>query len=448
MPETAQPKSRTSPAGLLQQAQEAVQLAKRVGANEAVAAVSRRRGLEFRWRDGKLENVKEDATRGLSIALYVDGRYSTHATNDLDPQRLETFLREAVALARHLEPDPFRRIPDAELYAGRAEVDLDLVDPEVADLAREVRLDWCRSMNDRAGDHASVISSTTQVLDDHSMVGRASSNGFAGTHEQTTILYGAAVTIRDGEKRPEDHYFVGGTHRDGLPAPDAVGAEALARVLSRVGAKKVESRKTAMIVHPEAGAALLGRLVGALSAGAIQQKRSYLADRLGKRISAPVLTMTDDPLIPRGLASELWDGEGIASRARPVIEDGVLRNYYVDTYYGRKLGWDPTTGGASNLVFRHGDLNLEETLASVGDGILVTSWLGGNANLTSGDYSFGVRGHVVEGGVIGEPIAEMNVTGNYDDLLGRLVAVGNDPVPWYACQTPTLVFDDVEFSGR
>jgi len=120
----------------------------------------------------------------------------------------------------------------------------------------------------------------------------------------------------------------------------------------------------------------------------------------------------------------------------------------VDTYYGGKLDWKPTTGSPSNLVFRHGPKDLEGILADLNDAILVTSWLGGNANLTSGDFSFGVRGHRIRDGKRAEPVSEMNVTGNYLDLLQRLAIVGNDPVPFYACRTPTLVFEGVQFSGN
>ena len=433
---------------LLEQAEAAVELAQAAGADDAVARVSRRRGLEFKWRDGALEDVKEDAARGLALALYVDGRFSTHATSDLEPTRLRAFLDEAVALTRHLQPDPHRVIPDPALYAGRADVDLDLVDPTVIELTRRERTAWCAELEADARADESVVSVTSQVHDVHALSGRASSNGFCGTESSTVVSYGTAVTIREGEtRRPEDHWFVAGTHLDGLPARTRVGAEALRRVLSRRGAAKVSSRRTTMLVHPEAAAMLVGRILGALTAGAVQQRRSFLADKRGERIASPVLTILDDPLRPRGLGSGLFDGEGIASKPRTLIRDGVLETFYVDTYYGRKLGWEPTTGSPSNLVLAQGEKDLDGLVADTTDGILVTSWIGGNANLTSGDFSFGLRGHVVKDGRLAEPVSEMNMTGSYLDLFGRLVAAGNDPVPWYPCLAPTLVFVDVQFSG-
>jgi len=445
MPDLADPQRADA---LLAEAEAAVELAQAVGADDAVARLSRLRGLEFKWRDGSIEDVKEEDARGLSLALYVDGRFSTHGTSDLEPKRLRAFLEEAVALTRHLEPDPNRRIPDPALYEGRADVDLDLVDPAVIELTRRERLAWCAELEEQARADESVVSVTSQVHDDHTQVARASSNGFRGTETATVSSYGTAVTIREGEtRRPEDHWYVAGTHIGDLPARTAVGAEALRRVLSRRGASKVSSRRTTMLVHPEAAAMLVGRILGAMTAGAVQQRRSFLAEKKGERIASPVLTIEDDPLRPRGLGSCLYDREGIAARPRTLIRDGVLETFYVDTYYGRKLGWEPTTGSPSNIVLAQGDKDLDALVADTTDAILVTSWIGGNANLTSGDYSFGVRGHVVKDGQLAEPVSEMNVTGNYLDLFQRLVAAGNDPVPWFPCLAPTLVFEGVQFSG-
>jgi len=437
---------------LLARAHDAVKIAQDAGADDVVSSTGWGRSLEFQWRDDKVEKVQESTSKALRVALYVDGRFSSHGTNDLDPERLKRFVGEAVELTRALEPDPFRKITPAELYEGRQDLSLDLVDPNLTvdapdAMTREARLDWIKRLHDAAHQHDSVISATSGMMDSHSLSARVTSNGFEGTMERTSVWFGAECTIQDGEKRPEAWRWIGGLHRDGLQGPEEVGAECLRRALSRRGQRKVTSRKTTMVVDPESGAGIIGRIFGALTAGSIQQKRSFLADKLGKSIGSSALTLIDDPFIPRGTGSRLYDGEGIACRKRTIIDEGVLQTYFVDTYYGRKLGWEPTTGGASNVTFKHGPSNRDQIIAGVSDGILVTSWLGGNANATTGDFSFGMRGHLIENGVIGEPISEMNVTGNYTDLLQRLSQVGNDPVPWSAFRCPTLVFDDIQFSG-
>ncbi len=433
---------------LLQQARGAMQQALSAGADDAVASVSWGRSLEFKWRDGKVEKVQEDTSRGLSVALYVDGRYSAHSTNDLDPSRLATFVADAVALTRALEPDEYRKITPAELYEGRADVDLDLVDAKLAGLSRDERIQWCQQMEEESLNHKDVVSSTTGVGDSYSVVAACSSNGFEGSREGTSIAYGSEVTLAEGEnRRPEAWWWVGANHLEGLPLPSAVGREALRRGLARLGSTRGPSKRTVMVVDHEIGASLLGRLLSSLSAGSIQQKRSFLAEKMGEKIASSCFTVRDEPHLPRRGGSRVYDSEGIASHPMSVIENGVLRSFYVDTYYGRKLGLSPTSGSASNLVVGLGEKDRDGLLAEVGEGIYVTSWLGGNANGTTGDFSFGVRGHLIEGGKLGAPVEEMNVSGNFLDLFSRLSMVGNDPVPWSSFRVPTLVFDGVQFSG-
>ncbi len=432
---------------LLKQAERAVEQALAAGADDAVAGVSWNRGFEHEWRAGQLEKVRESTSHGLGISLYVDGRFSTHSTNDLDPGRLDSFMHEAVALTRHLEPDPHRLITPPELYEGRSDLDLELTDPALESLSRERRVEWCREMEASACADDRVVSMTASVSDGHAISARVSSNGFTGTSEGTSVWLMGEISARDGEKRPEAYHYAGGIHLDAIPTPAELGSELLDRVRARIGAVKVPSLRSRLVLHPQAGSSFIGRLLGALSGGAVQQKRSFLADKLGQSIGSPLLTWTDDPLKPRALGSRHYDGEGIATRSRKIIDKGVLTSFYIDTYYGRKLGWEPTTGSSSNVLWDHGPRDLEALIADTQDGVLLTGWLGGNANMTTGDFSFGFQGHRITAGARAESLTEMNVSGNYAELLQHLVEVGNDPLPWASFATPTLVFDDVQFSG-
>ncbi len=202
-----------------------------------------------------------------------------------------------------------------------------------------------------------------------------------------------------------------------------------------------------MLVEARAAGRLVAFLLGPLSGASLQQKQSFLEGRVGAPVGSLLLDFRDDPLLPRGLGSRLFDGEGLAARRFPVFEQGVLRSYYVDNYYGRKLGMAPTTRGISNLAWKLGDRDRAGLLAEVKEGILVTGFLGGNSNSTTGDFSLGAQGYRIRGGQLAEPIGEMNVSGNHLELWQRLVAVGNDPYAYSAARTPTLVFEGVQFAG-
>jgi PmbA protein len=276
----------------------------------------------------------------------------------------------------------------------------------------------------------------------------ASSNGFFGTWESTGVWMGTEVTVRDeGDRRPEGWWWVGGRHREQLVPAAEIATLALREATRRLGAAKGPTRRGLMIVEPRAARRLVRSLLGPANGRSVQQGRSFYADKLGEEVVSDKLTITDDPLLVRGLGSRHFDGEGISARVMPVIEAGVLRNWYLDTYYARKLEMDPTTGGGSNQVVAPGARDLAAIIADADEAVLVTSWLGGNSDSTTGDFSFGMRGHLVEGGEVGAPIGEMNVTGNLLELFSSLVEVGSDPYPWSSLLVPTLVFDGVQFSG-
>lgn len=433
---------------LLNSANDAIDLAKKLGASEAWANISRNNGVSFEMRNGVLERVEESTSQGLSIQLWVDGRYSAHSTNDLRPASLESFVKEAVAITRSLQKDPFRVIPDSSLFENRPDVNLDLVDQSVSSVSREERLDLLKAMNDRLYGKDKVLSATSSVSTSHSQSAAASSNGFRGNYETTSMWIGAGVVLdEEGGKRPEEAYFGGGHHRSELPDPTVTADMALELARNRLGSTKGPTKKTTMIVHPRAAGSIVGRLLGSLTGGSLQQRRSYWADLINKESVSSKLSIIDDPLIVRGLGSRPFDGEGISSKQLPIIEKGVLKNYYIDTYYGKKLGMAPTTGSPSNRIMELGAKDLTGLISDLSEGILITSWLGGNSDGATGDFSLGVRGHLIEDGQIGAPVSEMNVTGNLLTLFQSLVEVGNDPWRFSPLKAPTLVFEDVNFSG-
>ena len=435
-------------ADLQSRAAQAVEMAQRAGANDAFATASQTRDVQFEYRAGALEKVKDTTSRYLNVSVYADGRYSSHNTTDMNPERLESFVREAVAITRALEPDEHRRITPRELFSDRPTDELDLVDANVAGISREQRIAWCEELDDVATAHDRVISATAGIYDGTVNSASVSSNGFAGAHAETYCWYGTSITLRaEGDTRAEDGSYVGGQHGASLPAAGAVARIGLDRALSRLHSEKGPTAKTTMLVDARAAGSLLGRLMGPANARRISQGQSFWAELIGTKAFSDKLSITDNPLLPRGFGSRHFDGEGISSRRLPIVENGVVRNVYVDTYHGSKTDMAPTTGSPSNRVITTGSQSLEELLGEVGEGIYVTSWLGGNADQTTGDFSLGLRGHMIENGEIGRPVGEMNVTGNLRDLFNQLELVGNDVYPYSATLTPSLVFGGVDFSG-
>jgi PmbA protein len=436
---------------LVSAAEQAVELARKAGAREVAAEAGRERNVEVQWRDGKLEKISEATTRSLTLRLYVDGRYAAVATSDLRPEALGSFIDNAIVLTRKIEPDPLRSLPDPKYYRDRPEVDLTLSDPrhgEVSAVERRRLTEATEAAARASKDGGRILSMTANFSDSFSDSYLVASNGFSGSQQGTSFWIAADVSMKDGDgRRPEDYAYAGARFFGELPGPEVVGREAATRTAGRLGSQKGKSAVMPVVIDSRAGGRLLSALMSALNGRALQQKQSFLEGKQGLRIGSAALSFDDDPLIKKGFASRLFDGEGISARRLPIFKDGVLTTYYINDYYGKKLGMAPTTGSNSNLTWKLGDKDQAKLIADAKDGVFITSFLGGNSNSTTGDFSFGFSGYRIHKGALAEPISEMNLSGNHLEVWKRLAAVGNDPYPYSSLRHPTLLFDGVQVAG-
>jgi PmbA protein len=229
--------------------------------------------------------------------------------------------------------------------------------------------------------------------------------------------------------------------------PSDIGKKALERTLGRIGQKKIESGVYKMLVENKSGWSPTGTLLRAMGGRTLQQKNSYLEGMLGKKVASEKLTITDNPFVKKGLASRHFDPEGLAAQQKEIITNGILNSYYISNYYGKKLNMDPFTGYTSNLIYNYGNKSMNELIKMIDKGILVTEFLGGNFNSTTGDFSNGIAGFYIENGEIKFPVNEMNISGNARDLWAKLLEVGNDPNVYSSNRTPSFLFDKIDFSG-
>jgi PmbA protein len=437
---------------LLERARAVVAAARKRGAQQVRAGIWRSRDGEVAWRDGKLDRLRESTRLSLGVTLFVDGRYSANSTSDLRPAAIERFLDETVAFTRVLAKDVHRKLPDPERYTHRHAGELGIWDePGIADSSEAQRRRHAQLLEQavRSAPAADrIVSVTAGATDSTSETAMVCSNGMEGTHRSTGFDLYAGTSVRDqGDRKPEGFWHAFTRQRRKLPSIESIGKEALRRALQDRGAKPRNSGKYACVIENVVAGRLLQDLLTPLGGRAIQQKRSFLADKLRKQVASQVLTVTDDPWLVEGNATAAYDGEGMSTLRRPLIERGVLRTFFLDTYYASKLGQRPTTAAPSNLVFACGKRGLAGLLATMQSGILVTDFIGGNANSATGDFSVGIRGQWVERGVPVAPVAEMNLAGNALEFWRRLGELGNDPYPYSSVRSPSLLFEAVQFSG-
>jgi PmbA protein len=437
---------------LLEKAKSVVKSAQDRGAQGVRASIGRTRSSTIEWRDGKLDRLRESTQMGLGITLFVEGRFSSNSTSDLRPEAVDKFLDEIIATTKVLAKDPHRKLPDPKRYEGQFEGDLKIFDQAgsnaitAVDRRRTVQAleEAARSApgNDRL---ISVKSTCSDSLNESAMV---NSNGMEGSINSSSFVLVAETSARDeGDRKPEGWWYAVSCYRDKLPSVESIGKEATRRAVMALGAKPEPSGEYPCVIENVVAGTLLNQLSAPLSGSAIQQKRSFLADKMDKQIANEKLTIIDDPHVIEGLGSRTYDGEGMTSIKRPIIEKGVLKTFLLDTYYASKLNMEPTTSGISNVVFSYGDKDLDGLLRAMDKGILITGFSGGNSNSATGDFSIGVRGLWIENGKPSRPIAEMNLAGNHLNFWNKLAEMGGDAFLSSSVRCPSMRFDKVQFSG-
>lgn len=429
-------------------AQWAMEYALKNGCQASRVAIFSGSNSSFEVRDTKIDRLQQASENMLVIHLYVDGRYGSFSTNRLDKKELEGFIRNGIDSTRYLAEDTFRVLPDPSRYYKGGQPDLELLDPKFNSIQPDekvaIALNIAKEVYGKDERIISVNSSYSDGIDFKYMV---ASNGFEGDTAKTWYSTSASISIKgEGEARPSSYWYDSSLFFDNLQK-EGLGQIALDRTLRKLGQKKIASGRYTMVVDPMNSAQMGSPLLDALYGSALQQKNSFLIDKLNQKVIGDKVTIYDEPHLKKSSGARYFDGEGVATQRRPIFENGVLKTYFIDTYYGKKMDVEPTISSPSILTMQLGDKNLDQLVAGLDKGILVTGLNGGNSNSTTGDFSYGVEGFLIEKGKLTQPICEMNITGNMLTLWSNLQEAGNDPRLSSSWRIPSLVFSDVDFSG-
>lgn len=402
----------------------------------------------FEIRDMKVDRLHQASENSLVLHLFVDGRYGSYSTNRLDKKELEKFIRNSVATTRYLAEDKARTLPDASLYYKGGAPDLGLLDPDFDTVDPDEKvaaaMQVCQEM---MGKDERLISANASYTDEKNFKYLIASNGFEGEGANSSFSLTASASIRgDGDARPESYWYESALYFKELPK-EGIGREALSRALRKLGQQKIASGKYQMVVDPMNSDQLLSPMISALYGSSIQQKNSFLLDKIGQQVGSAAFTLIDEPHLQKASGARYFDNEGVATRRMPVFENGILKTYYIDTYSAHKMDIAPTISSPSLLVLTPGTKDTDGLVGSVTKGILVTGFNGGNCNSTTGDFSYGVEGFLIENGRLVKPVSEMNVTGNMITLWNSLRETGNDARLSSSWRIPSLLFEDVAFSG-
>lgn len=429
-------------------AQWAMDYALKNGCQAAKVTLYAGSNTSFDLRDAKMDKLQQASESRMSLFLYVDGRYGTYSSNRLDKKELEAFIKNGIDSTRYLAKDEARVLPDASRYYKGGKPDLQLLDPQFNAVNPDDKVALAKAIAEEAmGKDPRIISVESSYGDGDSFSYQITSNGFEGETQNSWYSLSASVAVKgEGEARPSSYWYESSLYLDKL-IKEGVGQKALKRTLQKIGQKKTKSGKYTMVVDPMNSGQLLRPMLSAIFGSALQQKNSFLLDKLGQKVGSDKFTLLDEPHLVGASGARYFDNEGVATERLSVFDKGVLKTYYIDTYNAKKMDVEPTIANPSVLVMQTGSKDLNGLVADVNQGILVTGFNGGNSNSSTGDFSYGIEGFLIENGKLTMPLSEMNITGNAITLWSSLAETGNDPRLDSSWRIPSLVFEGVDFSG-
>ena len=412
---------------LQEQVEQILAEAKRQGASACEVAVSLEQGLSTAVRQREVETVEFNRDQGFGITLYAGQRKGSASTSASGPEAIRETVAAALAIAKHTSEDESSGLADKALMARDVQ-DFDLF--HAWDITPEQAIEQALICEAAAFDTDPRIKNAdgTTLSTHQGCRVYGNSHGFIGGYASTRHSLSCVMIAEANGQMQRDYWYDVNRQGDLLADPVSIGQRAAQRAASRLGARPVPTCEVPVLFSAELAGGLFGSFLGAISGGNLYRKSSFLEGAIGQKLFPEWLTIDERPHLMRAMGSSSFDGDGLATYAKPFVENGELVSYVLGTYAGRKLGLPSTanSGGVHNLFVTHGDEDQAALLRRMGRGLLVTELMGQGLNMVTGDYSRGAAGFWVENGEIQFAVQEVTIAGNMRDMFKQIVAVGND----------------------
>ena len=430
--------------------------ARRAGADAGDAVYSADASESIQVRLGKLEDVERSESEHIGLRVFVGTRSASIGSSDMADAALDELAARAVAMARSAPEDPYAGLAPEELLTRGPFPALDLED------TAEPTPSALRALAEAAEDAARAVPGVTNSEGGGASAGRglfamATSHGFAGAYASTSRGLSASVVAGEGSGMQRDYGWRSAHHGADLPTPREIGQLAGNRAVARLGPGRLKSGTMPVVFDPRVGGSLVGHLIGAMAGSSIARRSSFLLDRLGEQLFDSGISVVEEPHRPRGLRSRPFDGEGLATVRRELVEGGRIATWLLESASARQLGLAPTGhasrghGGApgtsvSNIHLAAGTVSPQALMADIADGVYVTELIGHGVNGVTGDYSRGASGFRIVGGEVAGPVAEFTIAGNLIDMFAALTPA--DDLEWFRpTNVPTIRIDGLTIAG-
>jgi len=460
----------TAVANLSQLASDVLARALKAGATEAEAVVYEGDEFSTRVRLGQVETLKESGSRAVGLRVFIGHRTASTSSSDFSPDSIERLVDGAVTLARITSEDPFAGLPDASAFGQHDPAAQQLYFDDVNRQPPAARIEIARQVEAAALAYDTRIQNSGggdfDTATSHKIM--MNSRGFTGEYRRSYCSFSAQPIAHDEQGNMQRNYWYSSARTTRLlEDPVAIGQEAARRTLRRLGARRVKTQQAPVVFSPEIARSIIGNIFDAANGDAIYRHATFFADMLGERVAGENVTVIDDGTLvfdhegnirTGGFGTSPFDGEGLPTRRTVLVENGILKNYVMNTYTARKLGLASTGNasrslasnpgiGAGNFYLEPGTLTPDEIIAAIPSGLYVTETMGFGVNLVTGDYSQGAAGLWIENGELAYPVEEITIAGNLKDMYRNISAIGNDLTFRSAAAAPTLRIDGMMIAG-
>ena len=445
---------------LLDVAGQVIEMCRRLGCDSADVYASRSTDFEVKVADGTIVTLTQATSKGLGLRVFKDQRMGFCSTSDFNRASLQTLVQRALALAEQTAADPHNGL--AELPPGHLEAtgDLQLWDPAVLALSPEEKIRWAHGLEDVAR----ATDARVRKFRDSGVATSATHSVLVTTAGSTRALRRSGISLwctpvaQQGEELQTEVWYDHQTHLADLQSVELTGRTAALRAARMLGARSIKTQRLPVIFEPSMAAGLFGGMLGALDGDLVHKKGSFLSERLGEVIAHPCITLVDDPHLRRGTSSTPFDGEGLPTQKRNLLDQGKLQSFLYDTYTARKVGTQSTANAqrsftslphaaAFNVYVQPGTLPPETIWKRYPKALVLTRGLGQGLNTVSGDYSRGANGLLIEHGEIVHPVQEVTIAGDFAEMLRNVDALGNDLRMRGSLGAPTLCVGEMTVSG-
>ena len=421
-------------------------VAKKIGASDASVTIGHSISETVNFRNKNLDESNRSDGLAFSIDTYIGKKKSSISSSNLLNENLDILIEKCYETTKITPEDEFNSLPDKNLLADKLK-DLNIYDNTHID--NDKKIHYLKELENIASEDKKIINTESSFTEKKTNFILANSDGFCSGYKTSSFTTSCVAVAKDENSMERDYEYSSKRYLDDIKDPQALGKLASDQTIRKLSPKKIGSEKLSVIFDKRIAKGMLSAFASAISSSAIARGTSFLKDKINEQIFSNSINIIDKPDIIKGLGSKNFDSEGVKSETLNLVQEGVLKNYFVDSYNGKKLNLQSNgrSGGTTNLYFENGNQSYDELLKTNSKCIYITETIGHGSNLVTGDYSVGATGFFVEDGEFKYPINEITIAGNFKDMFKNMF-LANDLDFEYSTNSPTMMIEGMTVAGK